>query len=83
MKSSAISYKAGRFPQQTVAHAVWLYFRFPLSLRQVEEMLLGAGPSSHMRPSCDGDGNLDLRNMSQSQAANGQRPGTSGIWTRW
>jgi putative transposase len=23
-----------------IAHAVWLYFRFPLSLRFVEEMLL-------------------------------------------
>lgn len=40
MKNSAISYKRHRFPQQIIAHAVWLYFRFPLSLRLVEEMLL-------------------------------------------
>ncbi|WP_234884989.1 IS6 family transposase, partial [Rhizobium rhizogenes] len=26
-----------------IAHAVWLYFRFPLSLRLVEEMLLERG----------------------------------------
>jgi len=28
---------------QIIAHAVWLYFRFPLSLRLVEEMLLERG----------------------------------------
>ena len=43
MKKSAISYKRHRFPQQIIAHAVWLYFRFPLSLRLVEELLLERG----------------------------------------
>jgi putative transposase len=38
-----ISYKRRRFPSQIIAHAVWLYFRFPLSLRLVEEMLLERG----------------------------------------
>ncbi len=38
-----ISYKNHRFPPQIIAHAVWLYFRFPLSLRLVEEMLLERG----------------------------------------
>jgi putative transposase len=28
---------------EIIAHAVWLYFRFPLSLRLVEEMLLERG----------------------------------------
>ena len=41
--SSPISYKRHRFPSQIIAHAVWLYFRFPLSLRLVEEMLLERG----------------------------------------
>jgi transposase-like protein len=26
-----------------ISHAVWLYFRFPLSLRMVEEMLAACG----------------------------------------
>jgi putative transposase len=39
----AISYKRHRFPPQIIAHAVWLYYRFPLSLRLVEEMLLERG----------------------------------------
>jgi putative transposase len=37
------SYKRHRFPPAIIAHAVWLYFRFPLSLRLVEEMLLERG----------------------------------------
>lgn len=38
-----VSYKRHRFSSQIIAHAVWLYFRFPLSLRLVEEMLLERG----------------------------------------
>jgi putative transposase len=41
--SSSVSYKRHRFPSQIIAHAVWLYFRFPRSLRLVEEMLLERG----------------------------------------
>jgi putative transposase len=43
MSSTTISYKNHRFPPQIIAHAVWPYFRFPLSLRLVEEMLLERG----------------------------------------
>jgi putative transposase len=43
MKSSAVSYKRHRFPQQIISNAVGLYFRFPLSLRLVEELLLERG----------------------------------------
>jgi putative transposase len=39
----SVSYKRHRFPPAVIAHAVWLYFRFPLSLRLVEEMLLERG----------------------------------------
>src|SRR6187551_2899321 len=37
------SYAGYRFPAEVISHAVWLYFRFPLSLRMVEEMLAGRG----------------------------------------
>jgi putative transposase len=43
MNLPPISYKRHRFPPQIIAHTVWLYFRFPLSLRLVEEMLLERG----------------------------------------
>src|ERR687886_1687054 len=32
-------YAGHRFPPEVISHTVWLYFRFPLSLRMVEEML--------------------------------------------
>jgi putative transposase len=35
-----VSDKRHPFPFGIIAHAVWLYFRFPLSLPLVEEMLL-------------------------------------------
>lgn len=38
-----ISYKRYRFPPAVIQHAVWLYFRFTLSLRDVEEMLAHRG----------------------------------------
>lgn len=38
-----VSNKRHRFPPEIIAHAVWLYYRFALSLRLVEEMLLERG----------------------------------------
>ena len=38
-KHQSISYSSYRFPPEVISYAVWLYFRFPLSLRMVEEML--------------------------------------------
>jgi putative transposase len=43
MSRSTISYKRHRFPAEIISHVVWLYYRFPLSLRHVEEMLLEPG----------------------------------------
>jgi putative transposase len=31
------------FPVEVISYAVWLYFRFPLSLRMVEAMLAARG----------------------------------------
>ena len=38
-----ISYARYRFPPVVVQHAVWLYFRFPLSYRDVEDLLAERG----------------------------------------
>ena len=38
-----ISYARYRFPPAIIQHAVWLYFRFPLSFRDVEDMLTERG----------------------------------------
>src|SRR5215218_1112214 len=36
-------YAGYRFPAEVISQAVWLYFRFPLSLRMGEEMLAARG----------------------------------------
>jgi putative transposase len=36
-------YTGYRFPAEIISHAVWLYFRFPLGLRMVEELLAARG----------------------------------------
>jgi putative transposase len=38
-----ISYCRHRFPGIVIQHAVWLYFRFGLSYRDVEDMLAERG----------------------------------------
>jgi len=40
---SKISYKRYRFPSVIIQNAVWLYFRFPLSYRNVEDLLAERG----------------------------------------
>ena len=37
------SYKGHRYPAEIINHCVWLYFRFPLSFREVEELMLERG----------------------------------------
>lgn len=37
------SYKSHRYPVEIINHCVWLYFRFPLSFREVAELMLERG----------------------------------------
>jgi putative transposase len=41
--TSTTSYKHHRFPAEIISHGVWLYFRFCLSYRDVEELLFARG----------------------------------------
>ncbi len=43
MISPAPSYHGYRFPPDIIAHAVWLYFRFNLSFRDIEDLLAQRG----------------------------------------
>ena len=38
-----VSYKGHRYPAEIIAHCGWLYHRFPLSVREVEELMLARG----------------------------------------
>ena len=43
MQTQKISFNRHRFPPQFIAHVVWLYVRFNLSLCEVEELMLERG----------------------------------------
>jgi putative transposase len=43
ISTTASPYKGFRFPADIISHAVWLYYRFSLSYRDVEELLAGRG----------------------------------------
>jgi putative transposase len=38
-----ISYSGYRFPPEIIQHAIWLYFRFTLSFRDIEDLLAERG----------------------------------------
>ena len=38
-----LSYAGYCFPAEIISYAIWLYFRFPLSLRMVNELLAARG----------------------------------------
>ncbi len=43
MKKPTPSYQGHKFPPEIISHAVWLYHRFCLSFREVEELLAERG----------------------------------------
>ena len=43
MSTPADLYKRHRFPAEVISHVVWLYFRFSLSYRDVEELMFERG----------------------------------------
>ena len=43
MKTDANRYHGDRFPREIISHGVWLYHRFSLSFRDVEELLAKRG----------------------------------------
>ena len=62
-----VSYKDFRFPQEIIAHAVWLYHRFPLSFRDVEELLYERGVTvtyETVRQGCRKFGQTDASQLS-------------------
>jgi putative transposase len=41
--TDTLLYRRHRFPPEVISYGVWLYFRFPLSLRMVEDLLAERG----------------------------------------
>jgi putative transposase len=75
------SYKGFRYPVEIISHCVWLYYRFPLSFREVEEMMLERGvvvTYETIRQWCRKFGQAFANGLRRRRA----RPGDSGISTR-
>lgn len=82
MVAGVPSYAGFRFPAEIISQCVWLYHRFPLSFREVEEMMLQRGVVvSHetVRQWCASTGTP----TPTSYDADGPAPGTSGTPTRY
>jgi len=43
MKTNTNCYRGHRFPREIISHAAWLYHRFCLSFRDVDELLAKRG----------------------------------------
>ncbi len=43
MNTSSNPFTGHRYPTEIISHVVWLYFRFTLSFRDIEELLSARG----------------------------------------
>ena len=74
------TYSRHRFPREIIQHAVWLYVRFSLSLRDVEDLLAERGIDvSYETIRCwvAKFGILYARRIRRT------RPRARGTWTKW
>ena len=70
MTTVSASYRRHRFPPEIISHADWLYYRFTLSYRDVEEMLAQRGITvsyEAIRYWCRKFGSLVARSIRQRQ----------------
>jgi len=75
----APSYKGFRFPVEIISHCVWLSYRFPLSFREVEEMMLRRGvvvSPETVRQWCATFGQTYANGLRRRRA----RPGALSTW---
>ena len=80
MPDDVAHYPRYRFPPAIISHAVWLYYRFTLSFRDVEDLLAHRGITvsyESIRHWCETFG-LSYRGGSGSGPG---RSATRGIWT--
>lgn len=82
MQTNKISYRGYRFPREIISHGVWLYHRFALSFRDVEELLAKRGVTvtyETVRQWCGKFGPEYAKKLRRRQG----RLGEPGIWTRF
>ena len=74
-------YRGFRFPKAIIQHAIWLYLRFTLSLRDVEELLAERGIGVTYETVRSGSRASGHRSRGAYAAFVAARA-ASGIWTR-
>jgi len=82
MRNSISPYHRHRFPAEIISHSVWLYFRFALSFRDVEEMLAMRGvflSYETVREWCFKFGQTYANGLRRRSS----RPGIDGTWMRY
>ena len=81
MTAAGSSYKGFRFPPEIISHCVWLYHRFPLSFRDVQELMLERGVDvsyETIRAWCDRFG----QEYANQLRRRGRGRATNGTWMR-
>jgi hypothetical protein len=58
MKSTTVMYKRHRFPPEIIQYAVWLYHRFNLSHRDIEDLLAERGGADKLKEILIKDGRV-------------------------
>ena len=70
------TYTGYRFPAEIISHAVWLYFRFSLSYRDVEELMVARGiivTYETIRQCCQKFGQQYANQLRQQRARTGDK----------
>ena len=75
-------YRGHRFPPEIIAHAVWLYFRFPLSFATFRICWPSVASWSAMRRFASGAWSL-VPPLLQDCDDDAYASAISGIWTKW
>ena len=81
MTTATPSYEGHRYPVEIIYHCVWLYFRFPLSFREVEELMLVRGVAVSYETT-GGGAPSSGRPTPTSCAGGAPAPAISGTWMR-
>ena len=66
-------YAGYRIPAELISDAVWLYFRFPLRLRMVEELLADRGISVTYETICQSARRITLSRSLRSRSSPSSR----------
>ncbi len=81
MIERAPSYHGYRFPPDVIAHAVWLYFRFSLSFREVEDLLAQRGITVTYETIRQGVVRLRTNESPSTYGSRIRRQAAIGSWT--